>query len=100
MEPVGQASAQAPQSMQMSGSMEYTSPSVMAPVGHSPWQAPQATQVSGLILCAIVYLKLVFVSGLVFKNCANIHFPFEKTKTIRRGPILAIAKISLHLCRL
>ena len=51
--PIGQASAQAPQLMQTSGSIEYTSPSLIAPEGHSPWQVPQATQVSGLILYAI-----------------------------------------------
>jgi hypothetical protein len=76
MEPVGQASAQAPQSMQMSGSMEYTSPSVMAPVGHSPWQAPQATQVSGLILCAIVSIKIGVCLMTRFQKLCKYTFPF------------------------
>jgi len=52
--PVGQASAQEPQSMQTSGLIEYTSPSLIAPVGQTPWQVPQATHTSGEILCAIV----------------------------------------------
>lgn len=51
--PIGQASAHAPQLMHTFGSIEYTSPSLIAPEGHSPWQVPHATQVSGLILYAI-----------------------------------------------
>jgi hypothetical protein len=76
MEPVGQASAQAPQSMQMSGSMEYTSPSMMAPVGHSPWQAPQATQVSGLILCAIVFIEVNVCDSSPYQKLCKYTFPF------------------------
>ena len=40
--PVGQAPAQAPQSMQVAGSILKMSPSLMESVGHSPWQAPHA----------------------------------------------------------
>lgn len=48
--PTGQVSAQAPHSMQVSGSITYLpSPSEIAPTGHAPAQAPQAMH-SSLIL--------------------------------------------------
>lgn len=45
MAPVGQVSAQAPQSMQVPASMTYwESPWLIAPMGQAPEQAPQLTQ--------------------------------------------------------
>ena len=43
---VGQASAQVPHSVHMSGLMLYLSPSEIAPTGHSSIQVPQAMQSS------------------------------------------------------
>jgi hypothetical protein len=51
----GQTPAQAPQSMQVSGSIAYlpSSLTLMAPTGHSPSQVPQPMQVSLSIVYAI-----------------------------------------------
>lgn len=44
--PVGQTSAQVPQSTQASGLIEYFAPSEIAPAGHSSMQVPHAMQSS------------------------------------------------------
>ncbi len=44
--PLGQTSAQVPQSTQALGSIEYFSPSLIAPLGHSSIHVPHATQSS------------------------------------------------------
>lgn len=48
-DPVGQTSAQAPQSMQSSAEITYISPSEIASDGHSPMQAPQAMHSSSIM---------------------------------------------------
>jgi hypothetical protein len=46
----GQEPAHAPQSMQLSASITYTSPAEIASTGHSSMQVPHAVHRSGLIL--------------------------------------------------
>jgi hypothetical protein len=50
----GHTSAQAPHSVQISGSILYLSPSEIASTGHSSMQVPQAVQ-SSFILYAMTY---------------------------------------------
>jgi hypothetical protein len=54
MHPVGQASAQFPQSVQAFASITYGEPSLIAPTGHSLRQLPQPAQ-SSEIECAISF---------------------------------------------
>ena len=58
---LGQASAQEPQLMQVSGSIEYLSPSLIAPVGHTDWQVPHATQLSSITYAIVVELKMIII---------------------------------------
>ena len=65
--PVGQTSAQAPQSLHLSGSITYLSgPAVMAASGHSGSQAPQLMQ-SSVILW--VMFQFPFMKGLLISVC-------------------------------
>jgi len=69
--PVGQTSAQVPQSTQVAGSIEYFAPSEIAPLGHSSMQVPQAMQ-SSLITYAILFIFLglinIFVTAKIVKG--------------------------------
>jgi len=72
IEPVGQVSAQAPQSMQVSGSISYWfAPSEIEPVGHSAAQAPQLMH-SLLIVYAIVN-QPPFQNNRLYSNISEIN---------------------------
>jgi hypothetical protein len=67
MASLGHVASQAPQSMQTSALIEYTSPSEMASTGHSPIQEPQATHFSASITRAIM------VEIVVISSCLMLH---------------------------
>ena len=73
----GQASAQAPHSMQASASITYLpSPSEIASTGHSAAHAPQEMQ-SSLMMYAIVTVLLIIFSTSLYHNIQKMQEVFN-----------------------
>ena len=73
----GQASAQAPHSMQASASITYLpSPSEIASTGHSAAHAPQEMQ-SSLMMYAIVTVLLIIFSTSLYHNILKMQEVFN-----------------------
>ena len=72
--PTGQAGTHAPQSIHVSGSIEYLSPSLIASTGHSGLHAPQAIH-SSLIVCAILSPSIPSDRSLIFNTTFERLYP-------------------------